>query len=204
MKNAKIYFTITIAILVFSCTPDNRSRYNTEFVKVLASIEKSTENILLGDTIKIKLTIPDTIVTNGITKIVQNLQRGQFGMEIFKYDTVNKRVIGIVPPLLWVSKGNNEGNLSFVCNTDSKPFVTQINIKPIEKGLYRINLISQLGQFRINNNSYEANLFVNFNVPNKHFNILSIVSPYFGGQPYYDAFIQKDIDGFGVYFFRVI
>jgi hypothetical protein len=104
--------------------------------------------------------------------------------------------------LIWVSKGNNEGDLSYVCNTNAKPFETHINFKPTERGLYRIDIISQAGQFRINN-GYEARLLVNFNVPNKHFNILSIVAPFFGGQQYYNAFIQKDNEGFGVYFFRV-
>ena len=80
--------------------------------------------------------------------------------------------------------------------------MTTYTCKPPQKGLYLIEIISQAGQFKINNN-YEARLIVNFNVPNKHLNILSIVAPYFGGQPFYDAALQKDNDGFGNYYFRV-
>jgi hypothetical protein len=93
--------------------------------------------------------------------------------------------------------------LSYVCNTNQKPYEVKINFKPQTKGLYYLEIIGQPGQFKINNN-YNARLFINFNVPNKHYNILSIISPFAGGQSFYDAAIQSDNEGFGVYFFRVV
>ena len=103
-------------------------------------------------------------------------------MEIDKYDTANRNTSLMRSPLIWISKGNREGELSYVSSNSLKPYETIINFKPNAKGLYRINIINQAGQFKINNN-YEARLLVNFNVPNKHINILGIIATYFGGQP---------------------
>lgn len=197
----KYLLFLFIVITFYSCDPPS-DVFNTEFVKLNATIESSTENISLGDTLKIKLKIPDTIITNSSTQIVQSLQRGQFGMTLNYLDTAARAGIGIRPPNIWTTKGNMEGNLSYVVNTTTKPYEVIIACKPQQKGLYLIEIISQAGQFKINNN-YEARLIVNFNVPNKHLNILSIAAPYFGGQPFYDAAIQKDNDGFGNYYFRV-
>ena len=197
-----LFFLIIISVLLFSCDPDKKDIFNTEIVKVFATVESNSENILLGDTLKIKLKIPDTLITSSSTQIVQNLQRGQFGMVINAVDTGNRRATGIRPPLIWLTKGTTEGDLSYICNTNQKPYEVNINFKPQTKGLYYLEIISQAGQFRINN-SYEARLVVNFNVPNKHLNILSIISPYFGGQLFYDAVLQRVAEGFGTYFFRV-
>ncbi len=195
-----IFFLVTITL--FSCDPDKKDIFNTEVVKINATIESNTENINLGDTIKIKLLIPDTVTTSGSRQIIQTLQRGQFGMTCNLIDTTNKKAVFMNSPNIWITKGSREGNLSFIANTNAKPYEVVVCFKPPVKGLFLIEIISQAGQFRINNN-YEARLLVNFNVPNKHLNILSIIAPYFGGQPFYDAAIQKDNDGFGNYYFRV-
>jgi hypothetical protein len=203
MKYVYIILLVIFTVNNVACNPSSgKDIFTTEIVKLSATILSNAENITLGDTIKINFKVPDTVITSGSTQIVRSLQRVQFGMEIDKIDTISKRGTLMMPPLTWVSKGSNEGNLSFVTST-IYPYELQINFKPIESGLYSIKVIYQAGQFRINNN-FEGRLSVNFNVPNKHLNILSLISPYFGGQAYYNAVIQKDNDGFGVYFFRVI
>lgn len=203
MRFSVLSLLVFLSFLLYSCDPDKKDIFNTEHANISATIETNSENIQLGDTLKIKLKIPDTLITGSSTQIVHSLQRAQFGMTIYKMDTANKRGISIRPPFIWMSKGSMEGNLSYVCNTDQKPFETIINCIPQEKGLYYIEIINQAGQFKINNN-YEARLLVNFNTPNKHLNILSIITPYFGGQSFYDGVIQKETEGFGVYFFRVL
>ena len=177
MKLLKNYFLFTLSVLLFSCDPDKKDIFNTEIVKVFATVESNAENITLGDTIKIKLKIPDTVITNGSTQVIQTLQRGQFGMTLNLLDTAARTGTGIRPPNIWTTKGNMEGNLSYIVSTTTKPYEVIIACKPPQKGLYLIEIISQAGQFKINNN-YEARLIVNFNVPNKHLNILSIVALY--------------------------
>ncbi len=202
MKLLKCLFLFTVSAFLFSCDPDKKDIFNTEFVKLFATVESNSENIQIGDTLRIALKIPDTITTGSHTQIVQSLQRGQFGMTIYRMDTATQRGTGLRPPAIWVSKGSAEGDLSYVCNTNQKPYEVIVNFKPQSRGLYYIEIINQAGQLKINNN-YEARLIVDFNVPDKHLNILSIIAPYFGGQPFYNGIIQKNTEGFGVYFFRV-
>ena len=200
-----IYVNIVLIFIITnsSCDPNaGKDIFNSEIVNLKATIVSNSENITLGDTILIKLKVPDTLVTSGSTQIIQTLQRGQFALILNYLDTASRAGIGIRPPNIWTINGNLEGNFSYVVNSNTKPYEVVIACKPPMKGLYLIEIISQSGQLKINNN-YEAKLIVNFNVPNKHLNILSIVSPYFGGQQFYDAAVQKDNDGFGNYYFRV-
>lgn len=133
MNFLKNSILITISILFFSCDPDKKDIFNTEIVKVFATIDSNSENILLGDTIKIKLKIPDTLITSSSTQIIQSLQRAQFGMTINKMDTATRIGKAVRPPIIWLSKGAMEGDLSYVSNTDQKPFETIVNFKPQEK-----------------------------------------------------------------------
>jgi hypothetical protein len=90
MKNILFLF---LTVTLISCDPNNKDIFNTEFVKLNATIESNAENINLGDTLKINLKIPDTVVTNSGTQIIQSLQRAQFGMYINAVDTANRRAV---------------------------------------------------------------------------------------------------------------
>lgn len=184
-----------------SCNPSAGKELVTEVVKLKATLSNTNENILLGDTLKIILKLPDTISSNLKTQVVQSFQRGFYAMQISREDTLNRKSILIRPPHYWTTKGTTEGNFSFVMNTNAKPYEVIISIKPPEKGLYLLEVIPQPGVLKVNNT--EANLVVGFDVADKHYIILSIIAPYFGGQAFYDAFIKKDEVGFGTYLFRV-
>ena len=202
MKKLKFIAIILVPIIITCCNPSAGLEPITEFVKVNATISDGSENITLGDTLQIKLTLPDSIVTNIRTLPLQSLQYGFFAMSAFKIDTANRRGIGITFPKIWASVGTMD-NLSFELKKISKPYEVIINFKPTEKGLYRFEVVPQAGRLDFNG-SIKTYLLTNFNVQNKHYNILSIIAPYFSGQAYYDAFVQRDSEGFGVYFFRVI
>ena len=202
MRKIKLIIIVASTLMIYSCNPNAGKELMTEFVKLNAEINNSNETILLGDTLKIRLTVPDTVVSNLRTQNVQSLQRAFFAMRTFKVDTLNRRGVNMLFPAIWTSVGNTEGNGIYVLKNNAKPYEVVINFKPEEKGLYYLEVVPQPGVLRINNN-YEANLLVNFGVTNKHYNILGIISPYFGGQPFYDAYIQLDAEGFGAYFFRV-
>jgi hypothetical protein len=196
MRN--LIFVLIISLLI-SCDPDNKDIFNTERVKLTATLSDTTEILLLGDTLKISLPLPDTI-TNSQTFIVQSLQRGQFYMSISKIDTINKKPILITPPNYWVTKGNISSTnfLSFEMSKTNKPYGIEIHFKPPSKGLYYLEMTSQPGQLKINN-SYEARLFINFNAQNKHFHL---AEPFFGQSWVYE--VQQIVnEGLGVYVFRV-
>jgi len=169
-----------------------------ENVKLSAAINNSNQIIPLGDTLKITLLLPDTLVSNTSSLFVQSLQKAQFYMYINKIDTTTTgRATLINQPAYWVTKGSisSTNSFDFEFNKDLKPYGVNINFKPSEKGIYYLEVVSQAGQLKINN-SYEARLIVNFNVPDKH---IQLASQFLGSAWANEAMIRE----FGVYVFRV-
>jgi hypothetical protein len=147
---------------------------------------------------KINLSLPDTVVSNTGRIYVQTLQKAQFYMRINKIDTVTiGRATLINQPAYWVTKGSISptNSFDFEFSNNLKPYGVIINFKPAEKGIYYLEVVSQAGQLKTNN-SYEARLIVNFNVPDKHINL---ASPYLGTEWTNEAMTRE----FGIYVFRV-
>ena len=67
LNNCVLFF---VSVLLFSCDPEKKDIFNTEIVKINAAIESNAENINLGDTLKIKLQIPDTVSTSNGSQII--------------------------------------------------------------------------------------------------------------------------------------
>ena len=81
----KIICVFKIALCVFaitSCNPNAGKELITEIVQLKATLSNENESITLGDTLKIKLTLPDTVVNSLRTQTVQSLQRGYFAMRV--------------------------------------------------------------------------------------------------------------------------
>ena len=196
----KHLFVILVSVLLISCDPDNKDIFNLESVKISGSINNTNQVIALGDTLKINVQLPDTIINSSGTFPVQSLQKAQFYMRILKVDTINNRVIRIDPPQFWTTQGSISptNSYDFEFNKNAKPYGVTIHLKPQEKGIYYLEVVSQAGQLKINN-KYEARLYVNFNVPDKH---LNLCLPFFG-QVWVDAGNQHINEGFGIYVFRV-
>lgn len=199
----RIFYSIMIVITLSSgsCEPDNKDIFNTEQVRLKATLSNSNETIALGDTMKMHLQLSDTIVSNTGNRSVQTLQRAQFYMRINKIDTTTTgRAILISQPAYWVTKGSISptNQFSFEFEETVKPYGININFKPTEKGIYFFEVVSQAGQLRINN-SYEARLFINFDVSDYH---LNSAMPYLD-QTWVGGAIQSIAEGFGVYVFKV-
>lgn len=102
-KNMKNTFVILFifSIMLMSCKPVRP--YYSNFVKLNATISDSAANIRLGDTLKIKFTIPDTItaISNGGASqnvIVNTLQECFYVYSFYKVDTIThigQRLSGI-------------------------------------------------------------------------------------------------------------
>lgn len=193
----KHIFVILVSVLLISCDPDNKDIFNLESVKISGSINNINEIMVLGDTLKIDLQLPDTIINSSGVVSVQSLQKAQFYMRILKVDTINNRVISISPPLYWTTKGNISptNSYDFEFSNNAKPYGVNINFKPSEKGIYYLEVVSQAGQLKINN-SYEARLIVTFSVPDKHINL---ATPYLGSAWANEAMTRE----YGIYVFRV-
>lgn len=198
MKSICFYAIALSMLLLISCNPMAGKDIITEVVKLNATISNTSETILLGETLQIKLTLPDSVTSNMRTQRIQSLERAFFAMSTFKVDTVMRTVTNITAPAIWISAGTLEGNFSYVLRTNPKPYEVVINFKPTERGMYYFEVIPQPGTLRINGNS-ESNLLVNFAAIDKH---LTLLSPTFG-QEWLNAGNQRIAEGFGVYAFRV-
>ena len=192
-----IAITGIISLIFSACDPDNKDIFNFEAVKLGATLNTNNQSINLGDTLKINVRLPDTIINATGTFPVQSLQKAQFYMYINKIDTINNKAILVNTNHYWTSYGTisptNGFDFEFV--KASKPFGVVINFKPSQKGIYYLEVVSQAGQLKINN-AYESRLYVNFNVPDKH---IYLASPYLGTDWTNEAMIRE----FGVYVFRV-
>jgi hypothetical protein len=194
---------VSIIFLHNACNPSAGDPLITEFAKLNATISDTSENIRLGDTLTIGLRLPDTLITNSRSIAVNSLQRGFYSMRIFKIDTFNRTSIFFRQPYFWVAKGSTEGQSLLVMNNTIRPYEVIGKFKTPERGLYYLEVPPQTIELKINND-IRCNFRVGFATPNKHYSILSIIAPYFGGQTFFDAAAQRNNEGFGVYFFRVI
>ena len=192
---------IFFIILLSSCDPDNKDIFNFEIVKLGAVINNTTENLSLGDTLKISLQLPDTLFNSADAYFVHSVQQAQFYLKFRIVDTINNRAKLVNFSSYWTTYGSisptNIFDFQFEKNT--KPYGVVIYFKPPQKGIYYLEVVSQAGQLKINN-TYESRLYVNFNVPDKH---LNLASQFLGGQLWLDNAISKDSEGFGKYVFRV-
>ena len=194
----KIIIFVFITLVGFcSCDPDNKDIFNTEFVKLMATISDTSSVIALGNTLQITVALPDTIVSNTSKYYVHNLQQAQFFMRIKKVDTSNSRSVIIMQPIYWVTRGtiSSTNTFDFIFSNTTKPFGVNINFKPIEKGIYYLEVVSQAGKLKINS-AYEARLIVDFNVSDRH---TDLAAPYFG-QAWANESMTRQ---FGTYVFRV-
>lgn len=187
-----------------SCEPVRP--YYTNVVKLNATLIDTSASIPLGDTLKIKFTIPDTITavsSSGSSQkvIVNTLQECSYVYSFYKLDTIThigQRLSGIYTI---ISNGYGSDGIIYVTNT-SKPYSSTLSLIPPSKGLYYLQMTQQPVKMKINN-SFEAGLAVNFAVNNKHWveNAAYFNAP---NQPDFITSVTKaDADGYGFYCFRV-
>lgn len=203
MKKHSLLLVLAVALFI-GCEPDRP--FNTNFVKLKATISDTAASIPLGNAIRVELTIPDTItainINGDLQKItVNSLQEGFYAYSFMQVDTIthtSHRLSGIHTV---ISNGYGYEGVIYVTN-GAKPYTSTLSIIPPEKGVYYLQITQQPGKFKINN-SFEAGLAVNFAVTNKHWVENAV---YFNGpnQPdFITSLTQTDADGYGFYCFRV-
>ena len=200
---------VVIGILNFKCQPD-RNPNGTYIASLKGEINKITENIVLGDTLKLTFQWPDLLTTKTPlgdirTDAVNSLESAWFAYRVFRVDTVNRTVY--TRDSTKIKEFLTEGK-EISCNqcygftpyfkNDTKPYRCVLNILPQTKGLFYIEIVAQPGAFKINNN-FEGLFKLDFNVSNKHANL---IAPYLTSWEY--VVEQRGREGFGIYCFRVI
>jgi hypothetical protein len=183
------------------CDPDmaDLEIYNTEIVKLKATINNTSPAIQLGETLIIEATLPDTLISNTAKTFVQNLQEAGFEMKLQKFDTLNSSATLVSPPIYWTSIGSHT-SFAFQFRTNPNPYKVKIHIKPQERGIYYLEVLTQPGKLRANNNSYRAGVVMGFEVNDPH---LDILLPYSGFDVIVATMYEQIARGVGYYAFRV-
>lgn len=198
-----VFFLKMIVIIIFicGCDPPN-DLFIPESLKLKGSLNNSNDTISMGDTLKFTLEVPNVITGSNSQSInVTSLQEAFYYQHINIVDTINKR--SELANSYHIERFANPGSLSntgttVFLTTNAKPFKAILNLIPKVKGLFYIEIISQAGRIKVNNN-YEARLYVNFDVINKHNNMLINVF----GPAYQTVLNDLEAMGFGRYAFYV-
>ena len=199
-------------LLTSSCDPE-RNTQGTYYTSLKSSVSNSAPAISLGDTLRFTLQWPDLVNTkngNGETRNEQvaTLQEAWFGYRIFRVDTINNTVYtktGDSTKVNFFLTEGYENTPCQLCYTGTvflqrtvKPFRGTLNLVPRVKGLFYIEIIPQMGSFRVNNN-FEGRFAVDFDVPDKH---AALLAPFLNG--WVQLVQQRGMEGFGIYSFRVL
>ncbi len=193
---------LLVGLLLNGCEP-KRQNYDI-CLRLLASINDTAETIKLGDSLKISLTIPDTLVTDTGKLVIKSLQVANFYFTLYKIDTISTQRPTPNDSIIY----GNSKSISVtngVCNssqvnmaTNTRPYTSTLNILPPSKGLFIVQIEPQPGNIGVNSSSNYIGLAVNFSVVNKHWNLFESYNPGF-----INAIIPIDYSGFGSYCFRV-
>lgn len=184
-----------ISIKLLSCGPD-RGGLGNDSAKLNAELNNTAETIHVGDTLKFKLTIPDTLITSLQKILVNSLQETFYTFTFYRVDTITKIGTRMTGNTFFVTEGTTDGAAVYV-SKNNKPFTATLNIIPPTKGLYYVQVTPQPGIIRVNN-SFVGGLRVNFDVVDKHWIMYNNYIPGF-----YPAVTQFDNDGYGYYCFKV-
>ena len=204
MKDILIFVFALVLVSLFSagsCDPNNKDIFNTEVVKLKGQLNNNSDTININDTLIFTLNLPLTV--NGTTQnvAVSNVQEGFYYLVVQKFDTVTKRAKIILPAdpeaVYFVNPGN-QTNAAIHFRKDFQPFISKFHLIPKEGGLFYLEVVGQPGRLKVNGN-YEARLIVNFDVINKHHEMMSR----YLGNDWLNGIRQLDAEGFGFYVFAV-
>lgn len=200
---------IVLTGMFFSCEPPRESFPDT--VKLSATLNNTNKTIHIGDTLKFTLTIPDTIQTSSRRVRVVSMDddglNGYYNFSIDKIDTANKTIYPQDSIKAYISVNPGGKTICDYCIqaqvyfTRQKPYRSVLNFVPKAKGIYYIEIINQAGVLKLNNGDVKARLVVNFDVPDKHFDLITK----YHSLPNDKLVVlqQRDAEGFGTYAFEV-
>ena len=209
MKRYKfISFIIVLLIGVFSCNP-YKNIGGTFHFKLKGTLNNINETISLGDTLKFDVKMPSSITATTIdgatrTEAVNSLQTAFYVFSIFRIDTVNRTVYtNDSTKIKFIISPGYQTNGCPTCFTGSAylqktaPYNCVLSLIPQVKGIFYLEIIPQEGNFKVNNN-FEGLFKVDFNVSDKHANI---IAPFLTS--WEQVVAERGNQGFGIYCFRV-
>lgn len=205
MKRALI-LTMVFTPFFLSSTCKKDVYRNAEPVRLNAIISDTAETIALGDTLKVEFNVPATFFTESAKQVyVRNLQKGSYVLSCYRIDTINKRLEYLNnSSAFFVTQGTNVGGTIYVSN-NGFPYKSILNIVPVNRGVYVLEILAQPGQLNVNIEEYYG-LKINFNILDKHWSLIAYYYSVYSNTNY-NTFMsqlqQINNDGYGYYGFRV-
>jgi hypothetical protein len=205
MKKLTVLLLLVLPFIeAFRCNRDLYDPHNPSIpiVMLQLSVNSASETMKLGDTLKLRLIVPDTLdliskITGSTSRVaVSSLEMCSWIYYYYSVDTVSKRVSRIIDNSAYASEGNIS-TFALYINKFIKPFASELTIVPRMKGLYYIEFGTQETRFKFNN-SIEAGLRINVNVADQHW---YLIDPHLPGL--IPEAQQRNAQGWGWYCFRV-
>lgn len=161
-----------------------------------ANIPNPRERIHLGDTVMVKLLLPDTLSTSEGRKYIEVLNEGFIGLHIVHLDTSNGAFSLVDRAHFWTTRGsvsgNNQGQLDL--SNDSRPYGVELYFKPPAKGVYYFDLSFE-GQLKFNQD-ITMQMPVVFDAPDENLHLITSFA-----RPDFLSIMQTRVND--VYFFKV-
>jgi hypothetical protein len=189
------------------CGSENWNEVKNRKINLKASLN-TFENLKLGDTLRLRIIIPDTleIVDNSKNtssfEIIRNLENAKACLFVRRLDTLAK-TSEAVTNILFNGEKSNSACGSF---TNIKPFESIITIIPEKKGVYYIRTEDKNSRFVFNNKISVINA-ISIDAPDKrHKMIAHYLYKAIGistEEEYFNAIMQLEANGGSYYGFRV-
>jgi hypothetical protein len=192
-----IFCILALNLILAGCDP--AAPYIDGGVKLLATVNDTAETIAFGDTLKFTLTIPDTLVTDSGTIVVNSLQQAYYNYDFEQVDTIDTARPAYVNRIFtnaFATNGSCNGVQLYIA-TNKKPYTATLNLVPPSRGIFYVQISDQSGIIQANG-STNIGLAVNFNVANQHWYLDETYNPGFSM-----SVLSLYNQGFGWYCFRV-
>jgi hypothetical protein len=202
----RILIVLYILLFSISCDPPRSSIRTNDSINLKAEVNDTSEILKIGDTLKVYVRVNEMVRTDmGLVTVEKVLSNSFFSCILSNIDTLTGYGQLILfndlnaPVLKRMTKGNFTASLENSWNFNlTAPYEVEVQLIMKRKGVFVLEIQPQAGILNYNN-SKKANVFVNFNVVNKHHDLLGK----YLGVPYVLSLAQREQLGFGTYGFRV-
>jgi hypothetical protein len=211
MKN--LFLMLLGCIVFFSCEPprdctDPKCADSPILVKLKANLSDTNMVLHVGDTLKMRLMIPDVLATNQGTFDVASVQQAWFGLQYYRIDTIiSKTDIRFANETFIFKKGQFASANSLALEFDKTSKELELHFVLNKKGKFYIQVSPQSGRLEMtekNGSKFLIMFNTDFNVKDSHTDLyLSWIGNVADRNEMRTNITSQINSGFGWYSFKV-